>query len=124
MSLFPFPSPSHFFFFSLWTTECNSTFANRRTTSAKLFFVCLCVCVLIFLNYFILFLKREKILPKEGYIASNCSQALKQSVSAPFPWSYMLCQYLPLLKAKLYILAVFLDYVFPVTGLAQIRSNL
>lgn len=38
-------------------------------------------------------------LPEEGYIASNCSQALKQAVSDPLPWSYMLCQYLPLLKA-------------------------
>lgn len=47
MSLFPFPPPSHFFVlfcFFLRTTECNSTSANRKTTSAKLLFVCVCVC--------------------------------------------------------------------------------
>lgn len=97
MSLFPFLPPlSRFcvlffsFFFSTesrkqlnickWENNMSKAVWGQAIPFFKIYF------------YFLILLEEE-------YTASSCSQAMKQSVPAPLPWCYMLCQYLPLLKA-------------------------
>lgn len=87
MSLFPFPPPSSFNFIFFFHWQHNA--AQHLQVGKQHQQSCLSA------GYFFFFFKYCQ----RRHIQLLTSWALKQPISAPHPWSYMLCQYLPLLKA-------------------------